>query len=214
MFFLLPLVGAAVGAVAGAVSMHAAGEGDRQKANYHREVANRLHDDYSKLQKKYDELEEEYKQKLKDIKTESHQEITMSRQRQAVSEEEKDLLRVALRLQQSLYDLMFDIDREPSAESLKAFAIAISSTNDVLFKLKEEIITVPEGYFDRNLKRVNDGKTMLNLEEARSNINYISILDRGKHQSPCSTSLTTSKNNYLIAPSRSRRSSDFMGWSD
>lgn len=61
MFFLLPLIGAAVGAVASAFVTHAAGEKDRQAGNHHRQVANELTEKYSALEKRYYEFSEKSK---------------------------------------------------------------------------------------------------------------------------------------------------------
>lgn len=191
MFFLLPLVGAAVGAVAGALAAHAAGKGDRQQAKYHREVANRLHDDYSNLKIKYNqESNQNQKQNNKSL------------QLQALSEAEKDLLRLTLRLQQSLYKLMFDIDREPSTESLQAFATAVSETNNILCKLKEETIKIPEGYFERNFQRITESKVKLALDKTISNAaSHSNLRDRDRGE-------------VLVISRSRRRSSDFMEWSD
>jgi uncharacterized membrane protein len=56
MFFLLPLVGAAVGAAASAFATHAAGEKDRQAATYHKQIANDLSTKYSALEKRNKKL--------------------------------------------------------------------------------------------------------------------------------------------------------------
>lgn len=56
MIFIIPLVfgalGAAVGAVAGAFTAHAAGEKDRQAAKHHKQVANELTGKYANLENK------------------------------------------------------------------------------------------------------------------------------------------------------------------
>jgi hypothetical protein len=72
----------------------------------------------------------------------------------ARNEEEKDLLRLAIRLQQSLHNLMLDIEKEPSKEALAKFEQAILATNTVLSKLNEELFQVPDKYFANNLERV------------------------------------------------------------
>jgi plasmid segregation protein ParM len=143
MFFLLPLVGVAVGVVAGACTTHAAGEKDRKAAEYHRAVANDLTDKYSNLEKKYNEYAEESKADINDL-TKKH----------ALDEAEKDLLRLALRLQQSLYVLMYDIDERPTRQALVNLEEAVVATNQVLRELKEEPIQIPAKYFSRNLTRV------------------------------------------------------------
>jgi gas vesicle protein len=71
MFFLLPLVGAAVGAAAGAFATHAASEKDRQAAKHHRQVANDLSNKYSNLEKRYNEYTEKSKQQIHDL-TQQH----------------------------------------------------------------------------------------------------------------------------------------------
>lgn len=153
MFFLLPLVGIAVGAVAGACTTHAAGEKDRKAAEHHRKVANELTDKYSNLEKKYNEYAEESKADINDL-TKQH----------ALDEAEKDLLRLALRLQQSLYMLMCDIDARPTRQALVNFEEAVAATNQVLQELKEEPIQIPAKYFSRNLTRI---KRRESLEEAK-----------------------------------------------
>jgi len=55
MFFLLPLVGAAVGAAVVALVTHASGKKDRQAAEHHRQVANDLTTKFSNLEKRYNE---------------------------------------------------------------------------------------------------------------------------------------------------------------
>jgi gas vesicle protein/uncharacterized short protein YbdD (DUF466 family) len=155
MFFLFPLIGAAVGAVAGAYVAHASGEKDRQSSKHHREVANELSTKYSNLQKRYEDLSDVTKKQAKD-KTNHQQQIGNLTKINARNEEEKDLLRLAIRLQQSLHTLMFDIDEQPTKEALLKFEQAVLATNTVLFKLKEELFEVPAIYFSRNLKRTEE----------------------------------------------------------
>jgi gas vesicle protein len=145
MFFLLPLVGVAVGAVTSAFITHASGEEDRQAAKHHKQVANDLSAKYSNLEKSYNEYADKSKQQINDL-TLQH----------ALDEAEKDLLRLAIRLQQCLYTLMWDIDHNPTRESLVEFEKAVLATNTVLFELKEEFIQVPDKYFFRNLERANE----------------------------------------------------------
>jgi gas vesicle protein len=153
MFFLFPLIGAAVGAVAGAYVAHAGGEKDRQSSKYHREVANKLTVDYSNLQRKYDGLENTAKKEAKEQSNLYQQHIDDLTRINARNEEEKDLLRLAIRLQQSLHTLMFEIDEQPTKEALLKFEQAVLATNTVLFKLKEELFEVPIIYFSRNSER-------------------------------------------------------------
>jgi hypothetical protein len=142
MFFLLPLIGAAVSVVAGACITHANGEKDRQSSKHHRRVANELRNKYSDSQARYNELNNDSQKRFNDIN-----------RKKALDETEKDLLRLTIRLQQSLYILMWDIDENPTKESLIGFEQAVIATNKVLCELKEEIIQVPAEYFYRNLER-------------------------------------------------------------
>ncbi|MBD2694149.1 ParM/StbA family protein [Anabaena catenula FACHB-362] len=147
MIFILPFVfgavGLAVGAVAGAFTSHAAGEKDRQSAKHHRKVANELVEKYTNLQKQYYELADESKKQIDDLT-----------QQIALSEVEKNYLRVALLLQQNLIYLMWEIDREPTADTLNKFQTAVEQTNQVLEQLQEELIIVPNDYYERLLKAI------------------------------------------------------------
>ncbi|RUS94192.1 GTPase [Dulcicalothrix desertica PCC 7102] len=138
--FLFGALGLAVGAVVGAFTTHAAGESDRQAAQHHKTVANELTDKYTNLEKRYNELADKSKKQILDL----------TRQR-ALDEVEKDCLRLAVRLQQSLISLMWDIDREPTEAALKNFVQAVELTNTVLCKINEELIYVPSDYYARNL---------------------------------------------------------------
>jgi hypothetical protein len=142
MFFLLPLIGAAVGATATALVMDTVGEEDKQTSKYHREIANDLSTKYSNLEKKYNEYSDKSKLQIDDL-TRQH----------ALDEADKDFLRLALRLQQCLFALMFDIDNKPTSQVLAEFKKAVLATNTVLLELKEESIQVPDKYFSRNLER-------------------------------------------------------------
>jgi gas vesicle protein len=153
MFFLFPLIGAAVGAVAGAYVAHAGGEKDRQSSKHHREVANELSTKYSNLQKRYDNLADTAKKQAKEQANLYQQHINDLTKINAQNEAEKDLLRLAIRLQQSLHTLMFEIDEQPTKEALLKFEQAVLATNTVLFKLKEELFEVPIIYFSRNSER-------------------------------------------------------------
>lgn len=159
MFFLLPLVGAAVGAAVGAFVTHAAGEEDRQKAKRHKQVADDLSTKYLNLQKTYYEDNDRSKQQINDL-TRQH----------ALDEAEKDLLRLAIRLQQSLYTLMWDIDEQPTNKALVEFEKAILATNTVLFELKEEFIQVPDRYFARNLERAKEIVAEISEEKLKGEI--------------------------------------------
>ena len=158
MILIIPLVvgalGAAVGAVAGAFAAHAAGEKDRQAAKHHRTVANELADKYASIEKKYYELADESKKQIHDL-TRQH----------TLDEVEKDCLRLAVRLQQNLIFLMWEIDREPTAAALNIFKAAVEQTNKVLCQLQEELITVPSDYYKRNLNAAVQFEKSLNQEE-------------------------------------------------
>ena len=143
MFFLLPLLGAVFGLVAGSLITRAAGEEDRQSAKYHREVANELMAKYSNLQGKYNQLEEKSKSQV-DYLTRQH----------ALDESEKDLFRLVVRLQNSLYPLMWSIDDKPTRDSLDNFEESVKLINEILVKLDEEPIEISERYFSRNLGRI------------------------------------------------------------
>ncbi len=159
---LFVLIGAAVGAVAGAYVAHAVGEKDQQSSEHHRQVANKLTSDYLNLQKRYDELDRTNKNYIKEQANLNQQHIHDLTKKNASDEEEKDLLRLTIRLQQSLYNLMINIDEQPTKEALIKFEQAALATNTVLFKLKEELFQVPDTYFSRNLERIQsiEGKSI------------------------------------------------------
>jgi len=146
MILIIPLIfgalGVAVGSVVGALTTHAMGEEDRQAAKYHRQIANELTEKYTNLQSKYYELSDETKKQIKGLINQV-----------ALSEVEKDCLRLAVRLQQNLIDLMWEIDKEPTKLALKEFINAVDLTNNVLCQLNEELIIVPIGYYVSNLER-------------------------------------------------------------
>ena len=96
--FIIGGLGAAVAAVAGACFTHAAGEKDRQAAQYHRKVANELTVNYSALEKRYQQLVEESQREINEL-TWIH----------ARNEMENDCLRLALRLQSHIIRLMHDV---------------------------------------------------------------------------------------------------------
>ncbi|BAY85783.1 hypothetical protein NIES267_52840 [Calothrix parasitica NIES-267] len=137
--FIFGAIGAAVGAVAGTFVTHAIGESDRQAAKHHKAVANELCHKYAALEKRYNELADKSKQQIIDL-TFQH----------ALDEVEKDCLRLAVRLQQNLISLMWEIDREPTENALKKFVQAVELTNHVLNQVNEELISVPSDYYARN----------------------------------------------------------------
>ena len=146
MIFILPFVfgavGLAVGAVAGAFTSHAAGENDRQAAKYHRKVANELVEKYTNLQKQYYELADESQKQIHDLTRQI-----------ALGEIEKDCLRLAVRLQQSLISIMWSIDKEPTIDVLKQFVKAVDLTNNILCRINEELVNVPSDYYERNFTK-------------------------------------------------------------
>ncbi len=160
MLFLL--IGAAVSAVAGACIAYASDEDYKRSSKHHRQVANKLTTDYSSLQNKYNNLADTTQRHIKEQTSISQERINDLTQLNARNEEEKDLLRLTIRLQQSLYNLMLDIEKEPSKESLAKFEQAILATNTVLSKLNEEPFQVSNTYFSHNLERARK------IEEKRS----------------------------------------------
>lgn len=169
MVFIIPFVfgalGVAVGAVAGVFTTHAAGEKDRQAAKHHRTVANELVVKYADLEKRYNELADKSKQQI----------LELTRQH-ALDEIEKDCLRLAVRLQQNLISLMWDIDREPTEIVLKQFMQAVELTNKVLLPLHEELIFVPGDYYARNLITAERIK-ILNQKNLEANWNWSNLPD-------------------------------------
>lgn len=132
-------IGAAVGAVAGALVTYAIGEKDRQAAKYHKTVANELRNKYAALEKRYNELADESNKKIVDLTRQV-----------ALAEVEKDCLRLVVRLQQNLIYLMWEIDKQPTENALKKFVQAVELTNHILIQVNEELISVPSDYYARN----------------------------------------------------------------
>lgn len=169
MIFILPFVfgviSVAVSAVAGAFIAHAGGEEDRQAAKHHRTVANELIKKYTALEKRYYELSDESKKQIFDL-TRQH----------ALDEVEKDVLRLAVRLQQKLISLMWDIDREPTELALKEFVNAVDLTNNILRPLNEEPILVPSDYYVRNLMEA-ERKKILNSGNPSDNWSIEGLTD-------------------------------------
>ena len=121
---------------------YAVGEKDKQAAKHHRKVANKVASKYSKLKNRYEELAEKNRKQIAELTCQL-----------ALSEAEKDLMRLAIRLQQRLIALMFQIDKRPSRATLNEFKLAVLSTNWALSKLNEETTTVPDNYLTCNLAR-------------------------------------------------------------
>ncbi|MEH2411290.1 hypothetical protein [Nostoc sp.] len=156
--FIFGALGLAVGAVVGAFTTHAFGESDRQAAKHHRTVANELADKYTNLEQKYYELADKTKKQIPNL---THQ--------HALDEVEKDCLRLAVRLQHSLIDLMWDIDRDPTEAALKEFVNAVEFTNNFLCEINEKLICVPSDYYARNLIASAQREIILNSSEDFSN---------------------------------------------
>ena len=163
MFFLLPLVSVAVGATVGALVTHANSEKDRQAAQHHRQVANDLATKLSSLQERYNEYADKSKSQT-DAYTRQH----------ALDEADKDLCRLAIRLQQTLYMLMLDIDEKPTFSALTGFEEAVSATNQVLSALNEESIRVPHKYLSRNLIRVRKREKL--VKSRKNKLEYSDVV--------------------------------------
>jgi len=194
MIFILPFVfgaiGVAVGAVAGAFTAHAAGEKDRQGAKHHRQVANELTDKYASLEKKYYEFADESKKQINDLTRQN-----------ALSEIEKDCLRLAVRLQQNVIYLMWEIDREPTADALNRFQAAVEQTNQVLEQLKEELIIVPDDYYARLLKAITATKTINTIKSKNVNSKTIrSVLSVDLGRTSTKSCVSREPSNVVFIP--------------
>ncbi|WP_427160750.1 ParM/StbA family protein [Aliinostoc sp. HNIBRCY26] len=168
--FLFGAIGAAVVAVAGAFTAHAAGEKDREAAKHHRQVANELTNKYESLQKKYSELADASKDHI----------IDLNRQR-ALDEVKKDCLCFAIRLQQHLMSLMWEIDKEPRGDTLNKFKVAVEQTNKALSQLDEELIIVPPDYYPRILRRIAPAVKIQILKPTNVSSNTILSVDLGRN---------------------------------
>ncbi len=198
MIFIIPLlfgaIGVAVGAVAGAFTAHAAGEKDRKAAKHHRQVANELTDKYTSLENKYYEFADESKKQINDL---THQHV--------LDEVEKDCLRLAIRLQQSLISLMWEIDREPTTDALNRFQGAVEQTNQVLEQLKEELITVPDDYYPRLLKAIPATKTTNKVKPNEISSKTILSVDLGRASTK--TCVTREPSNVIFIPANVQKMS-------
>ncbi|MBC1217852.1 hypothetical protein GNE08_27035 (plasmid) [Trichormus variabilis ARAD] len=159
----------AVGAVAGAFTAHAAGEKNRQEAKHHKQIANELTNKYASLAEQYYELADKNK---KDVKKLTDQ--------LALSEVEKDFLRLAVRLQQNLIFLMWEIDREPTVNALNSFQSAVEQTNQVLSQLQEELIIVPDDYYTRTLTAIEVTKEINLIIPSDTDSTNILSVDLGR----------------------------------
>ena len=145
---MLPLIMAAcgaAGAVAGALTTHAAKEKDRQAVKRYEKVNAELINSRDKLQKQYYELSDRSKKQINDLNL-----------KLAESEMEKDLVYLALSLYHELMALREDIDINPSFEVLVEFHKAILLTNYVLKQLDKHLVPVSQDYFSRTLNRIDE----------------------------------------------------------
>lgn len=94
-----------------------------------------------------------------------------------MSEVEKDLMRLAIRLQARLITLMFQLEKRPSPATFHEFKVAVLSTNWALSKLSEAPVSVPENYLKCNLahtkeiKKNTDDKKNCNLTKLKKTEN-------------------------------------------
>ncbi|MDJ0742283.1 MAG: formylglycine-generating enzyme family protein [Xenococcaceae cyanobacterium MO_167.B27] len=145
---MLPLIMAAcgaAGAVAGALTTHAAKEKDRQAVKRYEKVNAELINSRDKLQKQYYELSDRSKKQINDLNL-----------KLAESEMEKDLVYLALSLYHELMALREDIDINPSFEVLVEFHKAIIITNYVLKQLDKHLVPVSQDYFSRTLNSIDE----------------------------------------------------------
>lgn len=149
MFFLLPLIGVAVGAAVGAIVTHAAGEKDRQAAAHQRKVANELTNKYSNLKQRYNQFVDESKKQV----NENNKQINNLTRQHAIDEAAKDFRDIAIELQNKIILLMLDVDKNPSSDALNQLKVAIKATNQVLSQLNRSLIPICDDYFTRNLIR-------------------------------------------------------------
>ena len=158
MFFLLPLIGAAVGATIGAIIADDWAESDRAEARHHRQMENALTDKYSNLQKQYYEIAD----KSKEIVEEQNKKL-------AAMSLENSYLDLALELSCSLFVLSQDISKNPSYESLIQFREAIQQTNQVLLRLDKQPICIDQDYFTKNFAVIESKKVIGNKSEHINN---------------------------------------------
>lgn len=142
------LIVGALGTAVGALTAHAVGEKDRQEAQHHREIANELLKKYSDIQKRYDELFKASKQQIEDLKD-----------KLCASELEKDILYVAIRLQQVLTSQMDELGKEPSCEMMVKIKEAVFQVNLFLAQIDEDLVQIESSYFIKNLQRIEHSLT-------------------------------------------------------
>jgi gas vesicle protein len=149
MFFLLPLIGAAVGATIGAIIADDWAESDRAEARHYRQMENALTSKYSDLQKQYYEIAD----KSKELAEEQNKKL-------AAMSLENSYLDLALELSCSLFVLSQDISKNPSYKSLIQFREAVQQTNQVLLKLNKQPIYISQDYFAKNFAEIERRKVI------------------------------------------------------
>lgn len=154
MFFLLPLIGAAVGATIGAIIADDWAESDRAEARHHRDMENALTSKYSSLQSKYNEIADESKA----LAEEQNRKLAQL----ALDNAHLD---IALELSCSLVTLSQDISINPTHESLSKLQEAIRQTNQVLFELDKPPIPISGKYFANNLAVIERKKLVGKTKE-------------------------------------------------
>lgn len=169
MFFLLPLIGAAVGATIGAIIADDWAESDRAEARHHRDMENALTSKYSSLQSKYNEIADESKA----LAEEQNKKLAQL----ALDNAHLD---IALELSCSLVKLSQDISINPTHESLSKLQEAIRQTNQVLFELDKQPIPISGRYFTNNLAAIEKkklaGKTKEKVEISEKSGIDLSVL--------------------------------------
>ncbi len=165
MFFLLPLIGAAVGATIGAIIADDWAESDRAEARHHRQMENALTNKYSNLQKQYYEIAD----KSKELAEEQNKKL-------AAMSLENSYLDLALELSCSLFVLSQDISKNPSYESLIQFREAVQQTNQVLLKLNKQPICISQDYFTKNFAEI-ERKKVAGVKSEHINNNDVSKLE-------------------------------------
>jgi len=149
MFFLLPLIGAAVGATIGALVADSFAESDRAEAVHHRYMENALTNKYSNLQMQYNEMADS----SKELAEEQNRKL-------AVVSLESAYFDLALELSCSLFVLSQDISENPTYEALIKFQEAIQQTNQVLSKLDKQPIFISQDYFTKNFAAIENQKLL------------------------------------------------------
>lgn len=141
--FVVTGLGAAVGAVLGAIAAQASREKDRQQVKHYEIVNTELIDKYNNLVKSYEQLSAH--------RDEETSELTA---KLAHFEEEKKLFSLVIRLQNELIALMEGLEQNISGDILTAFEEAIAKTNVVLKALDLDLVSISPDYLIRQKKRI------------------------------------------------------------